>query len=317
MTATGIDHVILTRFNLPSKGRESLIRAQDGWLRDRVELFEKYCLPSIQRQDTDNFKWIVYFDPESPQWLRDWITLQEQDAGFLPIFRESVSTSDLVHDMREVTGGRGKILITTNLDNDDAVAVDFVSQIQNAVQGRARQVIYLANGLILHEPKLYVHRDTDNAFCSVAESWEEPKTAWTDWHTRLHLHMQVNLVDGPPAWLQVIHGTNVSNRVHGRLTPPRVHQDRFGPLIKALPEPSAFRFAAENMVVRPCRSAAWLTRSSAKQVILLVAGRDGLEALRNTLAAAPARAKKSLTTLARRRQAAPAKHETRDLDASR
>jgi hypothetical protein len=27
-----IDHVLLTRFNLPSRGLESLIRAKDGWL---------------------------------------------------------------------------------------------------------------------------------------------------------------------------------------------------------------------------------------------------------------------------------------------
>ena len=61
-----IDHVILTRFNLPTAGVESLVRAQEGWLRDRQVLFEKYCLPSVKFQTRQDFSWIVYFDTQSP-----------------------------------------------------------------------------------------------------------------------------------------------------------------------------------------------------------------------------------------------------------
>jgi hypothetical protein len=42
-----IDHVLLTRFNLPSKGPESLICTMHGWLQRRVELFMKYTISSI------------------------------------------------------------------------------------------------------------------------------------------------------------------------------------------------------------------------------------------------------------------------------
>ncbi|MCU1424755.1 MAG: hypothetical protein JWM51_1046, partial [Microbacteriaceae bacterium] len=65
------DHVLLTRFNLPSAGVESLIRAQEGWLRTRVELFERYCVPSVLAQTSSSYRWLIYFDPESPQWLKD------------------------------------------------------------------------------------------------------------------------------------------------------------------------------------------------------------------------------------------------------
>lgn len=316
MTGTGTDHVILTRFNLPSKGRESLIRAQDGWLRNRVALFEQYCLPSIRGQDTDAFKWIIYFDPESPPWLKDWLQSLEQAADFVPIFRESVSQADLLDDLRVVTGARGRTLITTNLDNDDAVATDFVTQIQAAVQGHARQVIYLANGLILNEPDLYAHRDQDNAFCSVAESWAAPMTAWADWHNRLHLHMQVNLVDGPAAWLQVIHGTNVSNRVHGRLTQPHDHRDRFGSLLTELPEPGRVKYLVESYVARPLRMTLWSARSLAKGLVLLVAGRNGLENLRNGIATAVFRVPEFFPAHQPRHRAAAARHEPSDLNAS-
>lgn len=314
MTRPAIDHVILTRFNLPSAGRESLIRAQDGWLRKRVALFERYCLPSVLQQDTDAFKWIIYFDPESPQWLVDWLQTIEESANFVPIFRESVSHADLLVDLRTVTGAQGQTLITTNLDNDDAVATDFVSRIQTAVQGRARQAIYLANGLILNEPNLYIHRDQYNAFCSVAESWNAPLTAWTDWHNRLHLHMQVNLVEGPPAWLQVIHGTNVSNRVHGRLTRPRDHLGRFGSLDADLPEPGRVKYFTESYATRPLRISLWAVRSLAKRLVLLVGGRDGLESLRNTFATAASRL--PVPFLFRQQRQRAAEPESSDLNAS-
>ncbi|WP_299134485.1 glycosyltransferase [uncultured Amaricoccus sp.] len=55
-------HVIQTRFNMPSPGRESQIRARPGWLAGRFELFERYCLPSIAAQSLKDFHWVIYFD---------------------------------------------------------------------------------------------------------------------------------------------------------------------------------------------------------------------------------------------------------------
>ena len=89
MTAN-LDHVLLTRFNLPSKGHESLVRAQENWLKNRVMLFERYCLPSVLAQTCRSFSWIIYFDPESPVWLLDWVRSHEQWGYFNPYFREEV-----------------------------------------------------------------------------------------------------------------------------------------------------------------------------------------------------------------------------------
>ena len=58
-----LDHVLLTRFNLPSKGHESLVRAQENWLRNRVVLFERYCLPSVAAQTCRSFSSDHLFRP--------------------------------------------------------------------------------------------------------------------------------------------------------------------------------------------------------------------------------------------------------------
>jgi hypothetical protein len=172
VTQPTIDHVLLTRFNVPSAGREKVIRAQDGWLRKRVQLFERFCMPSVQRQTVKDTHWLIYFDPESPQWLQDWIE-STAPAVFTPVFRSSVNRDELISDVRRVSGATSDVLLTTNLDNDDALAVDFVERLRGCVRDSTRTGIYFQNGVILHWPELYRRVDRFNAFCSVAESWED------------------------------------------------------------------------------------------------------------------------------------------------
>src|SRR5688572_28934565 len=36
------------------------------WTIDRIEIFKKYCLPSVQNQTAQSFKWLLYFDSSTP-----------------------------------------------------------------------------------------------------------------------------------------------------------------------------------------------------------------------------------------------------------
>ena len=163
-----VDHVLLTRFNLPSMGVENIIRAKEGWLIDRIELFELYCLPSVRTQTNQQFHWIIYFDPESPEWLKRRIQNHADDGAYVPIFRTSVSNTDLVADIGRVTGRRGTRLITTNLDNDDGLAIDFVERLQAVGPCQDRTAVYLARGLIKSESRIYLRRTSTTPS---ARSW--------------------------------------------------------------------------------------------------------------------------------------------------
>ena len=123
-----VDHVVLTRFNLPNGGVEGLIRAREGWLRDRVALFERYTVPSMLAQ-TRRPHWIVYVDPESPAWLLERTSTWRESGVLTPVFRPSVSREELEADLRAVVGTPGEVLLTTNLDNDDGLAVDFCERV--------------------------------------------------------------------------------------------------------------------------------------------------------------------------------------------
>ncbi|NUT70599.1 glycosyltransferase [Pseudarthrobacter sp. C4D7] len=280
-----IDHVLLTRFNLPSLGTESYVRAQDGWLSRRLDLFEEFCLPSVRDQTRQDFHWIIYLDPESPDWLLDRLNDLNSPRIFTPVFRTAVSAADRVQDLEAVTGAAGKTLITTNLDNDDGLAADFVERLQNLPNSHSRSAVYFTQGLIRHGERVYARKDAANAFCSVRESWDDPQTCWADWHNRLGLSMSVAEIGGPAAWLQVIHGTNVSNRVRGRrIAVGTEHILRFGSLLAGVENPSkaALLREASAGLYRGARDAA---RSATRDTIILLAGKDGLDRVKTLVRA--------------------------------
>lgn len=279
MSNLEINHVFLTRFNLPSGGIENRIRAKDGWLRDRVVLFERYTLSSMRQQTEKDFAWIIYFDPSSPKWLYEWIERVNSDAIFEPIFRESVNDDELRADLRKVAGVEHSLLLTTNLDNDDGVSQHFAARLRLAASrgGEGRHAIYLTRGLIKSDKYLYLREDRNNAFCSVVESWNRPVSCWSNWHNLLGQTMKVLEIDGDPAWLQVVHGSNVSNRVRGRRVSPEEYQANFPGALDDLPRPTATQLVWDNTFKLAFRSAKELARAGAKWFVMKLLGRDGLD----------------------------------------
>lgn len=267
-----VDHVLLTRFNLPSIGVEEVIRAREGWLRQRVELFDRYCLPSVVNQQGERPQWLVYLDPQSPQWLLERVRAH-QEAGILtPVLRESVPREALLADLRRVVPRPGDALVTTNLDNDDGLAPDFSQRLRAAGAEHTRCAVYLVNGLIATGHDLYLRTDRDNAFCSVRESWDDPVTAWSAYHNELGRSMPVVRIAGSPGWLQVVHERNVSNRVRGRLVRPDAHHG-FAGLDAA--EPSLADLALDRLVHVPVRVVRDLGRSGLRRAALRLLGKDG------------------------------------------
>lgn len=276
-----IDHVILTRFNLPSGGSEARIRASDSWLANRWDLFEKYCAPSVVAQTSQNMTWIIYFDPASPAWLKGVVSSYENRGVFTPIYRAEVPYDALLADVMRVTSGNAEVLITTNLDNDDGLAIDFVERIQAAVDHADRRAMYLTNGLIKGPDGIYLRRDPDNAFCSVAESWDQPKMCWADWHLMLRRLMPVVEIGGTPGWLQVVHGENVSNRVRGRLTSAAPWTLLFPGALDDVPLPSMWRILRDRFILAPARWLRDMGRATARKTMLAALGKEGMQQLKS------------------------------------
>lgn len=213
-------HFVLTRFNVRSFYHAS--EPTDEWLRERLRLFRRYCLPALTGQSSSQFLWLVFLDDLSPHWFRQEI---EKDARgrFETVYVTGDFTSATVSDAVAARTDTPYIL-TTRVDNDDAVSRDFVQTIQKCFQRQDFEFINLVNGAQYAGGKAYLRPYTKNPFLSLVESVgaATPETVFVEHHYRVDERGPVrNVRTAHPMWLQVIHGGNVLNEVVGLRVPGR------------------------------------------------------------------------------------------------
>jgi len=221
-------HVILTRFNVPTMGREADVRAKTGWLDRRFDLFERFCLPSVAGQTRRDFSWLIYFDTRTPAPFRARIAEAQRRFPFIALFRDALPLEDVRADVSaHLPTGKGRVL-TTRLDNDDALARDFVARVQDVGATHPTGTAFnFPTGFAWRKGWVFGARDESNPFASVVEDALEFQTIWARPHAVLGEAFRLIQIEDGPAWLQVIHGDNVTNRIKGRQRPGSVLGDRF------------------------------------------------------------------------------------------
>ena len=264
-----VRHVLLTRFNLATTGRERALRDDPAWLADRFDLFERYCLPSVASQTDDRFDWMIFFDEHTADWARGRIEQAQRIVPFHAVFTPMFGGDGWGRFTRLLVGPPvlERFIVTSNLDNDDGLAVDYVARIHAAVAASrfapTPYAINFAQGVVLCGGARYLHRHLSNAFTNLVEA-DGPaiRTANTIRHMELKRHVPVIQDDGPPAWLQVVHGGNVSNRARGRLL-RFLEPDRFPEAVLGPPAHiPLWRLVLENGILSPARTA----RDAAAQI---------------------------------------------------
>lgn len=253
------EHIILTRFNLPTPGREAAIRARPGWLARRFDLFESICLPSVVSQIEQDFLWIIYFDVATPQAFRDRIDRLRRRYPFIPFFTGMFEDTGWSRSLRNVLHDAGrspKWILTTRLDSDDALSRDYTQRVQQvARRSRTPKALNITRGCIRTQNNAYEVTHPSNAFFSLLEPYDGPvRTAAAIQHMNLHGHLPVTQIDGPPGWLQVVHGDNVSNKIRGRRAHPGTFRDAFFEgALAGVPPPSRLSLLTENTLLTPLR----------------------------------------------------------------
>lgn len=84
------EHFILTAFcvDIGAKksgyDREKLL-GEDYLLR-RLDLFQKFCFPSLYHQSNQNFKWLIFFDEETPTSIKEKIEELSAWKNLIPVY---------------------------------------------------------------------------------------------------------------------------------------------------------------------------------------------------------------------------------------
>lgn len=153
-----------------------------------------------------------------------------QPHGFHAVWLNEPFSPDGVSDAVTARAPvEARYLITTRLDNDDALAWDFIAAIHSHFAAQDCQFVNFTYGLQLEGARVYHRADPANAFASLIErrSSRKPRTVFVDQHPRLGQHGPLAQVRSHPMWLQVVHGGNVANEARGVRADPTGVYSRF------------------------------------------------------------------------------------------
>ena len=222
MSADGLSHFLLTRFN--TRLSDDTPPPPEAWLRSRLKLFDQYALPSVAQQDVPPDSWLIFCDAGSPTWFR------EQFPDRIPVWAEPVwldrpfSTDEAAAAVAARV--RTPWVITTRMDNDDCIARDYLGAVRAAF-ANSREFINFTAGLQCEFGRLYQRLDPSNAFVSLAEPTVDMTTVFIDGHDQVAKHGPLRQVKTPPMWIQIVHGENLANSVHGIRVNPSGMASRF------------------------------------------------------------------------------------------
>lgn len=220
---TSFTHVLVTRFNLLRPG----VELADAWYEQRFALFERFCLPSVQSQTNQSFYWLLFADARTPDAYRARIEAYQSCANLRVHWLAGPDRVQMVQAVRLLVDETTTHLISTTLDNDDALGREFVEQLQAQFAAQEFELINFLHGLRydLRAKKLYACDLESNPFISLVEKIDVNRQFRSIIGCLPHSQIkerfsQIRNVIASPLWLQVIHGNNAeATGVWGR---PRV-----------------------------------------------------------------------------------------------
>lgn len=217
-------HYILTRFNLRAtdwtftKNKEKVLTEE--WLKERFDLFENFCFSSVKNQSNQNFKWLVFFDVNTPEFYKIKVEeFRKSYENFYPFFIDGMPNflPEIVKNIKLMDNE--KYIITSRLDNDDSIHEDYVKVIQRYFDQQNHLAIDLIDGYTLQigeKIRLGFQKHLYNPFISLIEKKDDFKTVWfRSRHGSWKYEKNIIRVKNKRLWLGIIHSKNKVNKFEG------------------------------------------------------------------------------------------------------
>ncbi|HEY9220213.1 MAG TPA: glycosyltransferase [Lutibacter sp.] len=218
-------HYILTRFNLratdwtTTKNKEKVLT--DEWLKERFDLFENFCFSSVKNQSNQNFKWLVFFDVNTPEFYKIKVEeFRKSYENFYPVFIDGMPNflPEIIKNIKQMDNE--KYIITSRLDNDDSLHEDYVKVIQSYFDKQNHLAIDLIDGYTLQigdKIRLGFQKHLYNPFISLIEKKEDDfKTVWfRSRHGSWKYEKNIIRVKDKRLWMGIIHSKNKVNKFEG------------------------------------------------------------------------------------------------------
>ena len=225
MTTNSFTHFLITRYNVPLEGWDKDKAGQptrdETWHAHRKKLFEQFCVPSIRAQSNKEFTWLIYCDKNTPAEL-----LREINHSLKDVRQAVIRFAEDYHDcMRDIDHQMANVstqyVITSRLDNDDGLGIDYMETIQKHFVPEPNTIINLLHGHGYNEKAKVITRLINirkNHFGSLIE----PRN-----HLGGHVSIRGFQHGSPPShfkilnvahansWLKIFHDRNLKSTAFG------------------------------------------------------------------------------------------------------
>lgn len=218
-------HYLITRFNVPVKNWERDKAGQpvldDAWMRSRLELFRRFCVPGIANQTNKDFTWLIYCDIQtSPAFLNE----IHQAISDVPnvMVRQVSHFEELLTDLRQLFSDiTTPFVISSRVDNDDSLGPAYICEVQKHFVAHDKQIINFLKGVLydVHRGVLTEIRKSHlNHYGSLIEQLMPGKELITIMgypHGRPPEGSTVTDIDLRFSWLKIIHERNMASKTNG------------------------------------------------------------------------------------------------------
>ncbi len=218
----------MTRFNVGLYGSPSQARLSPAaWMAHRLRLFETITLPSLAQQGCQNFTWYLGIDQRTP----------DADRQRLERLCASQANIEIIEPMTAPDRWLNWIepgpydLLTTRVDNDDALHHDAVAALHETYRTHAEQrprpwVMVFPFGALLDVPsrRAWVMEYWLNNTPTLVEDRDRAGTVWQWQHDQFPAEVPRYYIKDKPYWLQVVHDQNIANAVDSPNPNRKVHK---------------------------------------------------------------------------------------------
>lgn len=219
-----MEHFLITRFNIATSwttDKTDRPAQTPQWLEHRFRLFEEYCLPSVMAQTCTDFKWLCLFDADTPPGYIEKIEgYGRKCKNFIPCFLSETEARDFIPSLQRIIRGLlpvdAGIIVTSRLDNDDAIHKDMMRLVRNhaeKVNGDRIMSFLYGYQYIVRLNLLVRVKYRNNHYLSRVEPAAGFRTVMDFAHTRASKCGGVDILgEGKKSfWIEVVHDCNVVN----------------------------------------------------------------------------------------------------------
>lgn len=218
------DHFVFTRFNLRKKDwvntKNKKLVLTDDWHKARFKLFEHFCFHAMKHQSNTHFTWVVLFDTTtSPKFRKKINQLFSEFSHFKALFVDGMDSfmPAVVNYVKQHC--KADYVITSRLDNDDFVSINFIQTIQDEFSEQKYMALDFVDGYTLKtQPnfQLGYHLNVFNPFISLIEkNTKNITTVWDKDHASWKREPRVKQIRNKLIWMSIIHTDNKVNEFLG------------------------------------------------------------------------------------------------------